>query len=209
MWYHIREISSSLTDTPMSLLLCMLILSPEQISKHFNTLIRFFAFSKVHCPMKMASSAYWRRETSSSELTSRTPKKISFLCASLMATLSPSAAKMKRKGSSGSPCLTPLPILNSLVGQPLTRTETFVVHMHPFTHALHLSPNPICIKTLSKKFQFNKSRAFTKSTLKIRNFFLARLAQLIISFTIANNSVQNTFQSFRENLRYYLAKTAY
>jgi hypothetical protein len=43
--------------------------------------------------------------------------------AALMARLSPSTIKIKRKGESGSPCLIPLEGENGLEGMPLTKME--------------------------------------------------------------------------------------
>jgi len=52
-----------------------------------------------------------------------------------MAKLKASAAIIKRKGAGGSPCLTPLPIENSRVGEPLIMIETEANFRHPEIHS--------------------------------------------------------------------------
>jgi len=54
----------------------------------------------------------------------------------------PSVAMLNRDVDKESPCRNPFSIKNSLVGEPFTRTENFVVEIHYCIHHLHREPKP-------------------------------------------------------------------
>ena len=97
--------------------------------------------------------------------------------------LKPSMAIINKYGERGSPCLTPLDIENSFVGEPLMMPDDLDEFKQPRIHILHLFPNPICARTESKYSQFSESNALSKSILKRRTFFRIRLAHEQISLT--------------------------
>ncbi|KAJ0558705.1 hypothetical protein HanIR_Chr07g0339371 [Helianthus annuus] len=96
---------------------------------------------------------------------------------------------MKRKGAMGSPCRSPCLIGNSLVGEPFTMTEALPEFKRPRIHWRCLSGNPKVFKTVRRKFQFNVSYAFSKSTLKTISFFFDFFAQDMISLIMRDPSV--------------------
>ncbi|KAL4584555.1 hypothetical protein LXL04_009158 [Taraxacum kok-saghyz] len=62
----------------------------------------------------------------------------------------------------------PIPIENSRVGVPLTKTELRADFKQPVIHLRHLPGKPSCSITIVKKSQLNESKALLKSTLKRR-----------------------------------------
>jgi len=56
--------------------------------------------------------------------------------------LRPSVAILKRDVDKESPCRNPFSIKNSLVGEPFTSIESFVVEIHYCIHHLHREPKP-------------------------------------------------------------------
>lgn len=101
-----------------------------------------------------------------------THEKTPFSFADSIAWCNPSAVRMKRKGASGSPFLTPRSIWNSAVRDPLRRTETEAEDKQPRIHERQTTPKFICSRVLSRKPQLMQSKAFSKSTLKIKAFDL-------------------------------------
>ena len=68
-----------------------------------------------------------------------------------------SAARRKRKGERGSPCLTPFRDLKKPYGLPLIRMEKEVVETHCITHWIQELGNPKHCKTFSKNPKSNLS----------------------------------------------------
>lgn len=83
-----------------------------------------------------------------------------------------SAARTKRRGERGTPCLTPLLQWTIFPGNPLRRTEEFLEFKTDLIHSIHLFPNPyldmIC-KSASCSILLN---VFSKSSLRMINSFL-------------------------------------
>jgi len=76
--------------------------------------------------------------TSTSLLPTFTPLRKFVLIAYLTNPDNPSVTTRNKNGTSGSSYLSPLVGLNSIVGLPLTRTETEVDSKHPLIHITHL-----------------------------------------------------------------------
>ncbi|KAL4583335.1 hypothetical protein LXL04_007905 [Taraxacum kok-saghyz] len=92
---------------------------------------------------------------------------------------------MKRKGDSGSPCLNPLSIANSFVGDPLTSTDALAEPKQPLIHILHLLPYPNCSSMDWRYSQLIELKALSKSTLNKRSFFFVFFAHEQSSFTMS------------------------
>lgn len=115
-------------------------------------------------------------------------EKTPLLHAACIATLGPSMETIKKEGERGSLCRPPFDVVNSSVGFLLIKIEVCDDCRQPFIHILHLPPKPICIRLLSKKSQFNESKALSKSTLKSRVFFLVFFAPEYNPFTMSSPS---------------------
>ncbi|KAJ0911723.1 hypothetical protein HanRHA438_Chr06g0266311 [Helianthus annuus] len=74
-----------------------------------------------------------------------------------MMTSNASIAIIKRNGDNGSPCRIPLCNLNSVVGDPLTRTEAHEDVKHAPIHFIQRLGNFIAFKVARRNFQFNES----------------------------------------------------
>ncbi|KAL6504145.1 hypothetical protein OROGR_026068 [Orobanche gracilis] len=134
----ILDTSSSITCMPYNLLLKKLIFKPEAISKHLRSLARLAILSLSHSPRKITSSANIRCENVGPSFGREMPLIIFLLIASSNITIYPSIARIKRNGDSGSPCLTPLEMPNSTVGEPLTKTEAKLDFKHPLIQSLQI-----------------------------------------------------------------------
>ncbi|MFS7958739.1 hypothetical protein Hanom_Chr08g00682261 [Helianthus anomalus] len=107
--------------------------------------------------MKRTSSAKQKCDMSGPPFGIFTPRNKPVSTAFFMSMLSTSIARMKRKGDIGSPCLNPLLYRNSVVGDPLIRTEPFPDNKHPLIQEIHFSGKAMNSKVLNKNFQLRES----------------------------------------------------
>ncbi|KAL4571480.1 hypothetical protein LXL04_018241 [Taraxacum kok-saghyz] len=117
------------------------------------------ALSRFHSPMNTASSA--KKKSINRPLST----------ALLTARLRPSITRVKRKGDIGSPCLNPLSILNSGVGDPLTRTDIALDEKQAFIHPLQISPKFIA-SIISSRCDAYVLRHMLTDSINLRIFFL-------------------------------------
>jgi len=83
-----------------------------------------------------------------------------------------SAAKIKRRGERGSPCLTPLSHLNCLPGTPFSRMEVYPEEKSILIHYSHLSGKPMVLIISSIAECSTVSKALAKSNSRIMISFL-------------------------------------
>lgn len=144
-------LSTSRSSTPIvpHILLEKFNLSPQASSEHLNILLLTSTFWIDTCAIKIVSSAYWRRLTST--FPHIYPLKIFFKVVILIISLKPSATILKRKGVNGSLCLSFLWMLNSLVGFSFTKTEIEQDLKHSLIHLTHFSWKPNLLNMYNKK----------------------------------------------------------
>ncbi|GJT05854.1 hypothetical protein Tco_0840316 [Tanacetum coccineum] len=107
---------SSLDETPI--LLLEFTSSLEARWKQVMIIDKFLALGTM-----IASSANWRCDIGTLSLSNSAPRKMLLFLSFENTTYKASNAKINRKWENGSPCLIPLSSLNSLIGDPLMRTE--------------------------------------------------------------------------------------
>ena len=104
---------------------------------------------------------------------------------------------MNSKGDNGNPCMMPLNAVKNLEGVPLSITLKFTEERQPIIQLTPPKGTPICNKTSLRYDQFSLSKAFTKSSLRIK-------ALLFLVFTLckAYQSVQQfAYSSETKQLR--------
>jgi hypothetical protein len=120
---------------------------------------------------KVASSAYIKILKLSDPLLRLLRRPI--YCAFLISLCKSFIAKMKSKGDSGSPCLTPRQCKILSPDSLFTRKVEEEVFQSEAIQFLHLKPNPRCSITLNKYGQLTVSKALTISSfMKSEGFFL-------------------------------------
>ena len=82
------------------------------------------------------------------------------------------AASTKRRGDRGSPYLSPLLQWKVFPGTPLRSTEEVPEFSMSWIHPTHLVPKPLCRRIWSIAGCSIMSKAFSKSSLRMINFFL-------------------------------------
>ncbi|GJU71374.1 hypothetical protein Tco_1262779 [Tanacetum coccineum] len=81
------------------------------------------------------------------------------LQASKIKTCKALATRRNRRGERGSPCLSPLSILNSFEGDQLINTKIKAEERQASIHFLHFIPKPICLKKSSTASVFSTARS--------------------------------------------------
>jgi hypothetical protein len=120
------------TLTPIIPLFQKFTLRLDAISNPLRIALRAQMFSTEASPIHSVSFAYWRCEITTGFLPTEKPLKISKSTAFLITPLNPSTTNKKRNGARGSPCLRPLCILISGVGDPLEKKKTILMNQPIF-----------------------------------------------------------------------------
>ena len=79
---------------------------------------------------------------------------------------SPSATMIKRKGERGSHCLIPLEALKGVEGEPLTKIKKKADETIFMTQLVQSSKKPKDVIIPTKKFEFNLSYSFERSSFR-------------------------------------------
>jgi hypothetical protein len=122
--------------------------------------------------MSKVSSAYGTIENSPPKSSLSGWLIVPFCQALLITVCNKSAARTKRRGDKGSPCLTPLKQLKVFPGIPFNNTAECPELRMLWIHPIHYSENPLCLITSKITWCSSLSKAFSISNLRTITFFL-------------------------------------
>lgn len=105
-------------------------------------------------------------EVISTKIISQGVDNVPLLQAWLIMDCKTSAAKTKRRGDKGSPCLTPLLHLKGIPGTPFKRTAEEPEHKIALIQEIHLAENPLYCSMDKMTWYSTLSKAFSKSSFR-------------------------------------------
>lgn len=131
--------------------------SRDTSSSSFIIALIAHMFFQIFLPTINELYAYCRWDSLTPYSPTWYPSKRSDCIAFDMITLNPSSSNKIRKGDRESPCLSPLPTINSFEGLPFPSSNIQDDLRHSFIYHLYLSLNPILVITLSRYLKFTES----------------------------------------------------
>ena len=127
----------------------------------------------------------WKSVYYSSQMirSSLKPSNRFFSWASLIKPTRPSTTILNRNGANGSPCLSTLWGVNSVVGLPLTNMEIEADFRQPSIHVIHLKQNPVRLIIYNRKSQQTESVSDSRPCLIVCLFTTHEVVTRSCSFT--------------------------